>query len=108
MKIIKICLLLAITSSLIVAHDVTVEISTQQEVQLAQNATNTQENAEIDALEKTLNHIKKAKQAILSELRETLVIGRKAKFVAKNALKDAFVILKEQIKSTLDCIIHSE
>ena len=62
----------------------------------------------VDVLEKSLNHIKEQKLAVLAELRQTLVIGRKAKFAAKQSLKDAFPALKTKIKNTIDFIVHSE
>lgn len=54
------------------------------------------------------HNIKNAKQAILLELRDTLIIRRKAKFAAKNALGGAYIALKAAVENVIDYITHSE
>ena len=83
-------------------------IQVNTDTTLTQTPTDEPITISVDALERNLNHIKEQKLVVLAELRKTLVVGRKAKFAAKQDLKDAFPALKTKIKNTIDLIVHSE
>jgi hypothetical protein len=59
-------------------------------------------------VQEKIAYIQRAKQAVLIDLRDTYITGRKAKLIAKSVLGDRYPILKFQVKNAIDNIIYSE
>jgi|GEM_PF-6742639 len=62
----------------------------------------------IEAVQQQLYTIHQAKIAIIQELKNTLIIGRKAKYIAKQVLDDSYDVLKMNIKNSIDNILYSQ
>ena len=59
-------------------------------------------------IQEKIAYIQRAKQAVLVDLRDTYITGRKAKLIAKSVLGDRYPLLKMHVKNAIDNIIYSE